>query len=66
MQVKTLEDTLGYVQTEPLNDTLRDARLEAKAKRLGDAICDVEAKARVVTLGETPLEKKPDSWAYTR
>lgn len=54
------------MQTEPQNDTLRNARLEAKAKGLGDAICDVETKARVLTLGETPLEKNPDSWAYTR
>ena len=63
---KNTRRTLRYVQTEPQNDALRNARLEAKAKGLGDAICDVEAKERVVTLGETPLEKKPDSWAYTR
>lgn len=62
MQVKTLQDTL---QTEPLNDTLRVAPLEEKAKRLGETICGVQAKAQVVTLAETPLEKKPECWEYT-
>ena len=61
-QVKTLEDTLSYVQTEPLHDTLRDALLEPKAKRLGDAFCDVQAKLQVVTLAKTPLEKSLTVW----
>ena len=53
------------MDTDDLIDSLPDTPPEAKAERVGDTLCDVEAKALVVMLADTPLEVKAKAFGNT-
>lgn len=61
MEDETLSDTLGYIEAEPLVDTLVMTITHVKIKTLGDSMGDVETKALIVTLPDTLPDKEVET-----